>query len=325
MSMYRNKLPQLNGIRCITDGGMETDLVFNHNIDLPEFAAYDLLRNKTGQDWLVDYFRIYVEIAQRYSLGLILETPTWRANREWGKRLGDSPEELALFNRAGVRIIERVRNEVATGEVPVIISGCVGPRGDGYAPGEIMSAEEAQAYHGEQIATFASTAIDMVAALTINYPSEAVGVARAAADHGLPVCISFTVETDARLPTGMSLAEAIAEVDEATNHYPAYYMINCAHPTHFGHLFEEGGGWLERIKGLRGNASCLSHAELDESASLDDGDPEAFGRQLSTLLAMSSHLTVLGGCCGTDHRHIESVGRHIYQQSSGGLNDLNRN
>jgi len=325
MSMYRNELPQLNGMMCITDGGMETDLVFNHNIDLPEFAAYDLLRNKSGKEWLVDYFRNYVGIAQRYGLGLVIETPTWRANREWGERIGDTPEELALFIRAGVRLLERVRSEVATGDVPVIISGCFGPRGDGYSPGGMMSAEEAQKYHGEQMATFAGTAVDMVAALTINYPSEASGIARAAADHGLPVCISFTVETDGRLPAGMSLAEAIAEVDEATNQYPAYYMINCAHPTHFGHLFEEGGAWLERIKGLRGNASCLSHAELDESTSLDDGDPEAFGRQLSALRAMSPHLTVLGGCCGTDHRHIESVGHHLYQQDSYGLSDLKRN
>jgi len=315
MSMYRDKLPQLNGIRCITDGGMETDLVFNHNIDLPEFASYDLLRNKTGEQRLVDYFRNYVGIAQRYGLGLVLETPTWRANRDWGKRIGDTPEELALFNRAGVNVLERVRHEVATGEVPIVISGCFGPQGDGYAPGGMMSAEQSHEYHGEQMATFAGTAVDMVAALTMNYPSEASGIALAAADQGLPVCISFTVETDARLPTGMSLAEAIAEVDEVSNHYPAYYMINCAHPTHFGHLFEEGGTWLERIKGLRGNASCLSHAELDQSTSLDDGDPEAFGRQLSELLALSPHLTVLGGCCGTDHRHIESVGRQLCEQS----------
>ena len=317
MSKYRSKLPQLNGKMCITDGGMETDLVFNYGIDLPEFAAYDQLRTAEGEELLFDYFRNYVEIAERYDLGLILETVTWRANRDWGKRIGDAPDALAEFNRRAVRLIERVRKELAQGDVPVVISGCIGPRGDGYSPGQQMTAPQAKEYHAEQIATFAGTAADMVAAITLNYPAEAIGIAQAAAACGVPVCISFTVETDGLLPTGQSLEEAITEVDAATDQYPAYYMINCAHPTHFDHLFAEGGRWLERVKGLRCNASCKSHAELDESTVLDDGDPVAFGHQLAALRTLSPHLSVLGGCCGTDHRHIESLGSQIHMQVVG--------
>ena len=304
-------LPQLHGLTCITDGGMETDLLFNHGIDLPEFASYDLLRTADGTNFLKSYLDNYVQIAARHGLGLVLETPTWRANRDWGKRIGDSAEELVALNIKAVDLIKRVRSEQSGTIVPIVVSGCIGPRGDGYQPGEMMRARQAQAYHSEQVRTLATAGVDMIAALTINYPAEAIGIVRAAKAEQVPVCISFTVETDACLPTGMSLAEAIAAVDGATNGAAIYYMINCAHPTHFAHLFEQGGSWLERLKGLRGNASCLSHAELDSAETLDDGDPDEFGAQLAALRSLSPHLTVLGGCCGTDLRHIESLANHL--------------
>jgi len=311
MDNSNHKLPQMHGMTCITDGGMETDLLFNHGIDLPEFASYDLLRTADGENFLLEYLAHYVRVAGRYGLGLILETPTWRANRDWGRRIGDSPDELETLNVKGVELIKRVRSEMAGTTVSIVTSGCIGPRGDGYQPGQMMSPAEAEAYHGEQVRTLASAGADMITALTITYPGEAIGIVRAAKAVQLPVCISFTVETDARLPTGISLAEAIAEVDGATDNAAIYYMINCAHPTHFSHLFEQGGDWLKRLKGLRVNASCLSHAELDSSPTLDDGDPEALGAQLAELRSLSPHLTVLGGCCGTDLRHIESLAHRL--------------
>ena len=210
-----------------------------------------------------------------------------------------------------MELLETLRNRNAAVQVPIVISGCLGPRGDGYSPDQLMSASEAQDYHITQLSTFASANVDMVAALTLNYREEAIGVTRAAKDLNLPVCISFTVETDGRLPMGEALEEVIGAVDDATDGAPAYYMINCAHPTHFDHLFHNGGQALQRVKGLRGNASCMSHEELDNSEVLDDGDPEAFGRELRELKQLSPHLTVLGGCCGTDHRHIEQVGRQL--------------
>jgi len=311
MKNRSKKLPQLGNAMFITDGGMETDLLFNYGIDLPEFASYDLLRSAEGEQTLYDYFRIYIDIARRHKLGLVLETPTWRANSDWGKRIGDSPESLAGFNKAAVALIERVRDELAGDDVTVVISGCIGPRGDGYAPDSYLSVEESRQYHQKQIAQFAETSADLVSALTICHPAEAAGISLAARQHNIPVCISFTVETDGRLPSGDSLSDAIEQVDEYTDSYPAYYMINCAHPTHFEHLFENADSPLWRVKGIRGNASCLSHAELDNATELDDGDPVAFGLEISGLRRHSHHLNVLGGCCGTDHRHIEQLSRHL--------------
>src|SRR5436189_1651192 len=140
----------------------------------------------------------------------------------------------------------------------------------------------------------------MVTVLTINYTEEAVGVARAAEAHGLPSVISFTVETDGRLPTGQPLAEAIDQVDSATGGAPAYFMVNCAHPTHFEAELA-GGAWRERIRGIRANASKLSHAELDEADGLDAGDPAELADDHARLNALLPNLNVLGGCCGTDH------------------------
>lgn len=304
-------LPQLEDKTCITDGGMETDLVFHHHLDLPEFAAYDLLRNQEGYATLVHYYKSYADLAQRYKLGLILETPTWRANSDWGHKIGDSPQALEQFNLQSVTLIEAIREEYGNANTPIVISGCLGPRGDGYTPSQFMTGAEAQDYHSVQIATFAKSNADMIAALTLNYVEEAIGITLAAQEYDLPVCISFTVETDGKLPTGITLEQAIQAVDLATDRGPVYYMINCAHPTHFSHLFKIQDRWVNRVKGLRGNASCLSHAELNESETLDEGSPTQFGAELANLKSLSPHLTVLGGCCGTDYRHIEQLCKNL--------------
>jgi S-methylmethionine-dependent homocysteine/selenocysteine methylase len=191
----------------------------------------------------------------------------------------------------------------------MVISGCVGPRGDGYDPGRMMSADEAEAYHAAQIGVFAGTEADIVSAITMTYAEEAIGIARAAEAAGMPVVISFTLETDGRLPTGQGLKEAIAAVDAATGWAPLYYMINCAHPTHFASVVASGEPWLQRLKGLRANASKRSHAELDAAPDLDAGDPVELGREYRAIRRGLPHLTVLGGCCGTDHRHVEAISR----------------
>ena len=311
MTITTQQLPQLEDKICITDGGMETDLVFHHQLDLPYFAAYDLLRHQQGYETLVNYYKTYAELAQSYQLGLILETPTWRANADWGAKIGDSPQVLEKFNLQSVKLIEDIREQYGDEESPIVISGCIGPRGDGYRPSQIMTITEAKDYHSAQIATFAKSNADMIAAITLNYVEEAIGVTLAAQEYGLPVCISFTVEIDGKLPTGESLKQAIYAVDQATDHGPVYYMINCAHPTHFSHLFQTQDAWLHRVKGLRGNASCLSHAELNESETLDEGSPSQFGAELSDLNSLSPHITVLGGCCGTDYRHIEQICKNL--------------
>ena len=306
---YRHALPQLSRTPFLTDGGIETTLIFHDGLDLPHFAAYDLLTRDGGEDALRRYFEPYVAVARERGVGIVLETPTWRANPDWAERLGHGRAELAELNRRAVALLESIRDEHATDETPIVISGCVGPRGDGYVVGAAMSADAAEAYHAMQIGAFAETAADLATAITMTYVDEAVGVARAARSFGLPVVISFTVETDGRLPSGQSLREAIEEVDARTDGAAAYFMVNCAHPSHFYDVLEPGSGWTDRICGVRANASRLSHAELDEAEELDEGDPEELANEYVALRERLPRLTVLGGCCGTDHRHVDAMGR----------------
>ena len=311
MSKYRRRLPQLGDRVFLTDGGLETTLVFHEGLDLPAFAAFDLLKDDAGIAVLRAYFERYTRIARAQRTGIVLETPTWRANPDWGARLGYDADALADANRRSVGLLLEVRAALATPETPLVISGNLGPRGDGYVPSALMSADEARAYHAPQIETFAGTHADMVAAFTMNYPAEAIGIALAARDARMPVAIAFTTETNGRLPSGESLAEAIGSTDAATGSHPAYYMINCAHPTHLAGALEDAGGWRDRIRGLRANASARSHAELDASTDLDAGDPDELARQYAELRSVFPRLAVVGGCCGTDHRHVEAIGRAL--------------
>jgi homocysteine S-methyltransferase len=303
---YRDALPQLGGKMFLTDGGIETTLIFLEGLALPHFAAFDLLRTREGRAALARYYAPYVALARRDGRGLVLESATWRSNPEWGEKLGYAPEALDAVNAEAIELIREIRDAEETQACPMVLSGCVGPRGDGYAPDRHMSAEEAAAYHGRQIRVFAEAGADLVTAITMTYVEEAVGVAQAAKAAGMPAVISFTVETDGCLRPGTALGAAIEACDAATGGYPAYYMVNCAHPTHFRDRLA-GGAWLERIGGVRANASKMSHAELDESPVLDDGDPEELGADYRALMAVLPRLRVLGGCCGTDHRHIGAI------------------
>ncbi len=307
MAKYRNKLPQLSNGIFLTDGGIETTLIFHEGLELPDFAAFHLLRDKEGYEALRKYFRTYAALARNYEVGFILESPTWRANLDWGMNLDYSEKELADVNRKAIDLLKEIRNEFEDEKTKMVISGCIGPRGDGYNPTNVMSAEEARQYHTAQISIFSETDADMVTAITMNYVEEAIGITKAAKSVGMPVVISFTVETDGKLPTGQTLKDAIESVDEATSNTPAYYMINCAHPAHFESVLIADEPWLERIRGIRANASTKSHAELNDSEELDEGNPVELGRQHRELLSKLKNLNVLGGCCGTDHRHVEEI------------------
>lgn len=291
----------------IGDGGLETTLIFREGIELPQFASYVLLRDAAGTEALRRYYRAYLEIARHHGTGFTLDTPTWRANADWGAKLGDDAAALAEVNREAVAFAEEIRGEEESAELPIAICGTVGPRGDGYRPQQLMSAEEAERYHRAQIQTFAATNADIVAAYTVCYAEEAIGIVRAAVAVEMPVTISFTLETDGRLPSGQSLEGAIAAVDAETDGAAAYFMVNCAHPSHFAGIVEGGGAWLRRLGGVRANASSKSHAELDEAADLDSGDPVALGAEYRALKAGLPNIRVLGGCCGTDQRHVESI------------------
>jgi homocysteine S-methyltransferase len=304
---YRDALPQLDGDVLLTDGGMETTLVFSYGIDLPCFASFPLLESDDGRAAMTRYFEPYLAAARRLGTGFVIEANTWRANPSWGSQLGYSLDDLGEANRRCVAFVADIRDREERPGRPFVISAPVGPEGDAYEPSSRMTTAEAEAFHSWQAGVLAETEADLVAGLTITYVEEAIGIVRAAVGAGMPVVISFTVETDGRLPSGQPLAEAIEQVDRDTNGAPAYFMVNCAHPTHFLPVLRGPGPW-ERVLGVRANASTKSHAELDDSEELDDGDPSELAGGYLEIRDRLPHLTVLGGCCGTDHRHVERIG-----------------
>ncbi|MCR9148868.1 MAG: homocysteine S-methyltransferase family protein [Rhodobacteraceae bacterium] len=298
------KLPDFGADLFMAYVGMETDLIFNRGVDLPGFASYPLLETDQGRALLKEYLRDMVVLGSKTGTGVILESPTWVANRDRAASIGYTPEQLKEFNKQAVALMSEVRAEM--GDVPTVMSANLGPRDDAYAPQDQMTAEEAERYHSEQISTLAETDVDVISGYTLAYSAEAIGIVRAARRFGLPVIISFTVETDGRLPTGETLKDAITQVDAATDGYASYFMINCAHPDHFGTALADAP-WMQRLKGIVANASRCSHAELDEAEQLDDGNPEELGEQLAEFKRRFPHISVLGGCCGTDMRHMKSI------------------
>lgn len=298
-------LPQSTGRPMVTDGGLETDLIFHHGVELPEFAAFPLLDDAAGRALLSDYYDGYAAIARVAGAGLVLESATWRANPDWGARVGYSPAELDRVNAAAMEQLARLRARYRPDIDHVVVCGTVGPRGDGYRPGSAVAPDEAAGYHGAQIAALGGAGADIVTAYTLTNVGEAIGIVQAARSVGVPVAVSFTVETDGRLPDRTTLAQAVAEVDAAAA--PDYFLVNCAHPTHVGRALAEGGEWRERIVGLRCNASVKSHAELDEATELDEGDPAELASTHRRLEPLLPRLSIIGGCCGTDARHVAAL------------------
>ena len=289
--------------RYVSDGGLETDLIFHHGVDLPEFASFPLVEDKAGRALLRDYFAGYADVARRAGAGLILETPTWRANQDWGVKVGYDAAALDRVNQTAVELLMTVRATYPdVSDVRII--GVIGPRGDGYVAGERADPDEAAAYHRPQIESLARAGADVVAAYTLTGPEEAMGVVRAARSVGIPVLISFTVETDGRLPDGTTLREAVTQVD-ATDP-PEGFLVNCAHPTHIAPALD-GGAWLSRILGVSPNASTRSHAELDDAEELDEGDLGLLTSSYDGLRASLPSLRLVGGCCGTDARHVAAL------------------
>lgn len=297
-------LPQLNGPIFLTEAGLETDLIFNNGLEIPDFATYPLLESANGRRTLNRYFQSVIDIARRARTGAVLETPTWRANRDWGARLGYTADQLDRANRLAVQFFQNLR--APNDDVSVVISGNLGPRGDGYVTRNAMSADQAASYHAPQIRSLAAAGADLVTAMTINYCEEAIGIVAAAQAASAQVVISFTLETDGALPSGQLLADAIAEVDRATDAHAAYFMINCAHPDHFAHVLAAPGPW-QRVRGIRANASRMSHEELDQAEALDRGDEVELAAAYRKLHALLPSLAVVGGCCGTDLRHLRSI------------------
>ena len=310
MTKYRHALPQLSGDMYLTDAGLETDLIFNHGIEIREFAAHTLLTDESGREALARYYREFLSLARDLDTGFILDGQTWKAHLHWAEDLGASEDELREANRNSIMFMAQLRDEFSGNSKPIVLNAFIGPQGDAYAPETEIAAHQAQAYHAKQIGWLAETEIDMITAMTFTQSDEAIGVVHAAREAGLPVVVSFTVETDGKLPNGQALKEAIETVDQATNAAAAYFMVNCAHPEHFMHVLVDAP-WARRIHGIRCNASRKSHAELDESETLDWGNPAEFADQYREIRTLMPWLNIFGGCCGSDFRHVEAMARKL--------------
>ena len=308
MALYRNALPQLDGSLFLTDAGLETDLIFNHGIELRGFASHTVLPDPAAMAVVTRYFDGFLGLARELDAGFILDTLTWRAHPHFAKEIGDTPAQLRAATERAVTFAAELR-ERADNSRPVVLNAVTGPCGDAYRPELKISADDAERYYAEQIGWVADSEIDMYSALTFTQASEATGLVRAARAASLPVVVSFTVETDGRLPDGQPLREAIEQVDAGTGGETAYFMVNCAHPDHFADALE--GEWARRIRGVRANASRRSHAELDEASELDIGNPQELGELYAELKRRLPWLNVFGGCCGSDLRHVTSIARSI--------------
>ena len=302
------RLRQLTGRTFISEAGFETDLIFHHGVDMPHFAAFPLLESPVHRQTIRTYFQSVIDLARRDGTGVVIETATWRASSDWGNLLGYDARALDRVNREAVELFLELRDR--NPDVPVVVSGNIGPRGDGYAIADAMSVSQAAAYHRPQVRSLADAGADLVSAFTLNYADEATGIVLSAISEDIPVVISFTLETDGRLPSGQSLSAAIEEVDAATSGAAAYFMVNCAHPSHFVHIFDAPGPW-ERVRGIRANASTMSHEELDNATELDRGDEATLVAGYLEIAERLPHLAVAGGCCGTDLSHLDRISAAI--------------
>ncbi|SLN34456.1 homocysteine methyltransferase [Roseovarius albus] len=292
------------GKLALSDGGLETSMIFHEGFDLPEFSSMPLLESDAGRAALNRYFDAYLAVAEKSGTGFMLDTASWRSGIYWAKFLDRTEDDMLAGCRVSVQFASSVRDRWADRVDPIVINGAVGPAGDGYTISHAYTADAARAVHHPQIAAMAEAGADMISAVTMTHSREAMGIARSCLDLDMPCVIGFTVETDGKLPSGESIGEAIAAVDADSCGWPIYYMINCAHPDHFDRALYRNFSWIYRIGAIRCNASRCSHAELDEATELDDGDPVEFGRLNANLARVLPNLRMLGGCCGTDHRHI---------------------
>ncbi len=305
-----SNLPQLNGRDMTCGGGIETWLQYVDGFKLRHFCLFELLDDERGRACIEDYHRKLIEAAVEAGIGVIVEGLHYRASRDWGGLIGYSREGLEDINIRGIELYKDLAREYDSPETPMLVGGVIGPQGDAYNVGKTASADEAEDYHSEQIQAFKKAGADIVTALTLSSTEEAIGLTRAADAADLPVVISFFVKKGGGLNGGETLEEAIATVDAATDRGPAYYMINCTHPTEFDVSLGEGD-WMVRVGGFMPNAVAMETLALCKLGHLEDGDPVELGGQMAELARRYPHIHVWGGCCGTDGRHIGEIGKQV--------------
>lgn len=310
MTPMTPKLPHQTDDIFLTDGGTETWLMYKRGFELPEFSAFHLLNDPRSAAALREYYMTFANVAKKLGTPFIFDSLTYRASKDWGALLGYSTQSLAEMNYKCFELYRECAAEAGLAAENTVISGCIGPKGDAYETNQDLTAESAEAYHAEQIQTFKAAGVDIVTALTLNTTDEAIGIAKASAEVGIPSVIAFTIEKDRKLRSGETLKQAIELVDAATSGAPAYYMINCSHPADFGPALASEP-WANRVRGLRANASSLDHGTLCQLGHLEEGNPDELAQQYADIRDAYPKMNVFGGCCGTDYVHVEKIGKAL--------------
>ena len=274
--------------RFLAGGNLESALVRDYHVDLTHNAAFELLYSREGRQIMKHYHELYLQLAERYQLTYILETPTWRANRDWIYRLGYKTDETAIVNRHAVQFI---RETEYANRCDVIISGSVGPRHDLFDPNNAMSPDESATYHSEQLSTFALMDVDIITARALNDNDEAIGVVKACRSLGVPIVISFKVDDQGNLPSGEALGKAITHVDQETHNYTTYFTLNCIGTDTLQHLSDGAGSWKGRLQGIQ---------TITKSTYLD----------ITKIKEHFPNLKVLGGC-GFDFTTLDDLCRQF--------------
>jgi S-methylmethionine-dependent homocysteine/selenocysteine methylase len=303
--------PRLDGRFYLTEGGTETEVLYKWGFELPEFAMYPLLDNAEAHEVIKNIYRRYFEAAERHDTGMLILGHDYRASPDWGAKLGYSPEGLAEMQRRTIEFLDGMRREYEGRVRDVYIGGCIGPRGDAYGTGGDISEAEAEAYHSVQLTTLGSTRADLAVATTFNNIPEAVGVVRAAERIGIPIGVNLTLTTEGRLRSGPTLREAVETIEERTNGAAAWFGTNCAHPLEFAGALADAGPWLERLRCIRPNAVQMDQIALCKLGHLEDGDPVELGQQMGEVARLLPRADILGGCCGTDERHLGEIAKNV--------------
>ena len=310
MVNHKSFPPQKEGRFYLSEGGTETELMYKYGFDLPHFALFPLLDNPDAALKMKEMFRSYLDVAARHKVCALMGGLDYRASPDWGELLGYSPEGLAEANIQSIEFLREIANEYAS-EIPeVLIQGLIGPRGDAYEKSETITENEAEDYHSVQLETLKKADVDFALAITFNNVMESIGVARAAAKIGVPLGISLSLDSSAKLNSGPSLAEAITAIDKETDQSPEFYLINCSHPQEYEPAIEPGD-WINRVRGVRPNASKMEKIALCQLGHLEDGDPVELGELCGDLARRYPHMDVWGGCCGTWSSHIDEIAKNV--------------
>lgn len=303
--------PPREGVFYLTEGGQETEIMYRHGHKLPDFAMYPLFARPQAMADVRDMYRRYLETAVRHGFVALMGGLDYRASPDWASKLGFDAQALADVQLRCIDLLREFAKPFEPELPDVLIVGIVGPRGDAYSLNRTITAAEAEDYHSTQLATLKRAGVDLVSAMTFNNTEEAIGVARAAAGLGLPLAISFTLDSTSRLKSGPTVRQAITTVDAATGDArPDFYGINCSHPHEFTPALEPGD-WMQRVRSFRPNAAMMEKQQLCQIGHLVDGDPQELGAQMGALARRYPHIDVWGGCCGTWDAHLDAIAMNV--------------